>query len=90
MDGGGYPEVARRIESVAEHLVERRVPESWFEADERMLGPLVMTKAALEPQGRYDELRRDIVKLCDDCNEATDGSFLVHAEYLLSVAQMPA
>ena len=37
--------------------------EVWVEHDEQILGPSVMAKAALEPQGRYDELRRDVVDL---------------------------
>jgi SAM-dependent methyltransferase len=84
-------------DSGAELTCERRTvmfsgesAESWLEADERMLGPALMAKALLEPQGRYDELRQDMIELYNECNEATDGSFTVRAEYLLSVAQMPA
>ena len=38
-------------------------PESWVAYDERILGPAMMAKAALEPQGRYDELRTDLIGL---------------------------
>ena len=82
--------------SGAELSFERRtVPfegasvEQWMADDERMLGPAVMAKAALEPQGRYEELRRDMVALYEDRNEADDGSFRVESEYLVTVAQMP-
>ena len=51
-------------DSGAELSFERRTvtfegesPESWVDYNERILGPAVMAKAALEPQGRYDELR---------------------------------
>lgn len=64
--------------------------ESWFEYDERVLGPAIMAKAALEPQGRYDELREAMLALYRDANEADDGSFRARAEYLLTVARMPA
>ena len=64
-------------------------PEIWMQADEQMLGPVVMAKAALEPQGRYVDLRKEMLDLYDECNEASDGSFMVHAEYLLTLAHIP-
>jgi ubiquinone/menaquinone biosynthesis C-methylase UbiE len=83
-------------DSGAELTVERRTvafthdsPEGWFEYDERILGPAIMAKAALEPQGRYDELREDMLALYRDCNEAEDGTFRVQSEYLLTVARLP-
>ena len=82
-------------DSGAEVTCERRTvtfsgpsAEAWFADDERMLGPVIMAKAALEPQGRYDELRRDMLKLFDDCNEADDGAFRVQSEYLLTVVKL--
>ena len=36
-----------------------------------------MAKAALEPQGRYEELRGTMLALYEDVNEADDGSFKV-------------
>jgi SAM-dependent methyltransferase len=73
------------------HIVtfEHDSPEGWFEYNERVLGPTIMAKAALEPQGKWEELRNDLVKLYTDGNEAGDGSFRAGAEYLLTVAQMP-
>jgi SAM-dependent methyltransferase len=83
-------------DSGAEVTCERRTvtfsgpnAEAWFADDERMLGPAVMAKAALEPQGRYDELRQDMLKLYGDFNEADDGSFRVQSEYLLTLAKLP-
>jgi len=83
-------------DSGAEVSCERRTvtfsgpnAEAWFADDERMLGPAVMAKAALEPQGRYDELRQDMLKLYGDFNEADDGSFRVQSEYLLTLVQLP-
>jgi SAM-dependent methyltransferase len=65
-------------------------PESWVEYNERVLGPTIMTKAALEPQGKWEECRASLVKLYRENNEATDGAFSASAEYLLTVAEMPA
>jgi SAM-dependent methyltransferase len=64
--------------------------EAWFADDERMLGPAVMAKAALEPQGRYEDLREEMLELYRGFNEAEDGSFRVQAEYLLTLVQLPA
>ncbi|HEX9482334.1 MAG TPA: methyltransferase domain-containing protein [Solirubrobacteraceae bacterium] len=61
--------------------------EAWVETDERILGPSVMAKAALEQQGGYEELRSDVVALYSEFNEASDGSFHAPAEYLVTVAQ---
>ncbi len=83
--------------SGAELTFERRTvtfehdsPEAWLDYNERVLGPTIMAKAALEPQGRWDELRGELLELYAQANEAGDGGFRAQAEYLLSVAQMPA
>ncbi len=49
-----------------------------------------MAKAALEPQGRYGEVREAMLDLYGGANEAEDGTFSVQAEYLLSIARLPA
>jgi hypothetical protein len=84
-------------DSGAEISFERRTvafegesAESWFENDERVLGPAIMAKAALEPQGRYEQLREDMLALYREANEADDGSFRAQAEYLLTLARIPA
>jgi SAM-dependent methyltransferase len=69
--------------------VEHESPAGWLEYNERVLGPMIMAKAALEPQGRWDALRADLIELYSDANEADDGSMRVHVEYLLSVAVLP-
>jgi ubiquinone/menaquinone biosynthesis C-methylase UbiE len=65
-------------------------PESWVQYNERVLGPTIMTKAALEPQGKWGDCKADLIALYREHNEATDGSLRVAAEYLLTVAQLPA
>jgi hypothetical protein len=65
-------------------------PEAWLAEDERKLGPAVMAKAALEPQGCWQDLRRDMLALYEELNQARDGSFSAEAEYLVAVAELPA
>jgi len=64
-------------------------PEAWFDYNERVLGPTIMAKAVLEPQGKWEQLRGELIGLYADANEADDGSMRVRAEYLLTVAQLP-
>jgi hypothetical protein len=64
-------------------------PEVWLAEDEQKLGPAVMAKAALEPQGHWGALRQDMLALYEEFNQATDGSFRVEAEYLVTVAELP-
>jgi SAM-dependent methyltransferase len=65
-------------------------PTAWFEQDEDALPPAVMAKAALEPQGRYEALRNDMIGLYEEFNEADDGSFRARAEYLLTLVRAPS
>jgi hypothetical protein len=83
-------------DSGAELTFERRTvtfthdsPESWVQYNERVLGPMIMAKAALEPQGRWEGLEGELVELYRDANEAKDGGMRVQAEYLLTVAELP-
>ncbi|MCW3031442.1 MAG: Ubiquinone/menaquinone biosynthesis methyltransferase UbiE [Solirubrobacterales bacterium] len=77
--------------SFERHMVtfEHESPQSWLDYNERVLGPTIMAKAALEPQGKWDALRAELTKLYSDANESDDGSMSVRAEYLLTVAQLP-
>jgi SAM-dependent methyltransferase len=83
--------------SGAELSFERRAvtlahdsPESFVEYNERNLGPSIMAKAALEPQGRYEELRAELIGLYSEANEAEDGTFSAQAEYLVTLARLPS
>jgi SAM-dependent methyltransferase len=64
--------------------------EKWLAYGEEKLGPMVMARAALEPQGKYAALRSDLAALYERENKATDGSFLVEPEYLVTIARVPA
>ena len=57
---------------------------------EEKLGPLVLARAALSPQGKYEALRDDLIEHYERFNVATDGSFNGEGEYLLAVGQVPA
>jgi SAM-dependent methyltransferase len=64
--------------------------ERWMEYTEENLGPVVMAKAILEPQGRWEEVRAGLAALQDRSNEADDGSMRARAEYLLTVVTLSA
>ena len=65
-------------------------PQQWIEYSEENLGPVVMAKALLEPQGKWDEARTLLVELQESSNEATDGSLRNQGEYLLSTVTLSA
>ncbi len=69
---------------------EHDSPESWVAYNSRVLGPAILARNALEPQGRWDELQADLIDLYRTSNEAQDGTLRARAEYLVSVARMPA
>jgi SAM-dependent methyltransferase len=64
-------------------------PESWVEHNARVLGPTILAKAALEPQGRWGELEAELIGLYQEANDADDGTLRAQAEYLLTVARLP-
>jgi len=64
--------------------------ESWIDHCERNLGPTVMAKAALEPQGKWEAARADLLALGERYNEADDGTMRTRAEYLLTKVTLPA
>jgi SAM-dependent methyltransferase len=56
----------------------------WFSHAEENLGPVVIAKALLEPEGKWEAARADLVDLQQSSNEADDGSMRAQAEYLLT------
>ena len=71
-------------------VFEAESPEAWLEYNERVLGPMVMARAALEPQGKWEALHSDLADLYRRNNLAEDGSFRVEREYLVTIARVPA
>ncbi|MDQ3571984.1 MAG: class I SAM-dependent methyltransferase [Actinomycetota bacterium] len=48
-------------------------------------GPMVMLRAALEPEGRWEEAADAIVALDEELNTATDGTLRYPGEYLVTL-----
>jgi len=66
--------------------VSAESPHAWVDYLERVLGPVVIAKGLLEPQGRWDGVREQLVALYEAANEADDGTLSAEAEYLLVTA----
>lgn len=80
-----------RLEVACEQQTVRVVWESidsWVTHCERVLGPTVMAKAALEPQGRWAAARAELVQLYERTNQADDGTLDASADYLLTVVSV--
>ena len=71
-------------------VFEAESPEAWLEYNERTLGPMVLARAALEPQGKFDPLHEDLLALYNRLNLNDDGSFKAEGEYLVTIARVPA
>lgn len=48
-------------------------------------GPTLKARERLTAEGRWEECREEIYAMAERRNEATDGSLLMHAEYLITV-----
>ena len=62
--------------------------ESWTAYAEENLGPMVMAKAALEPQGKWEDLRARLVALSEENSPADADAFHIHAEYLRTIGRV--
>jgi hypothetical protein len=69
---------------------DREFPDMRFDSLEETMaeyenefGPIVMAKAALEPEGKFDALRDDLREMFERTNEADDGTVLWRPEYLV-------
>ena len=62
--------------------------EGWVSHCEKVLGPTILAKAALEPQGKWHAARADLVALDERYNEAGDGTLDAPAEYLVTVVDV--
>jgi SAM-dependent methyltransferase len=69
------------------HMLHTDQPDfdEFFEFFENSLGPMVMARSVLEPQGKWEAARADVHALEQAANQATDGrGFISDAEYLLT------
>jgi len=57
--------------------------EEFFAEMERDLPPIVASKALLEPEGKFEPLKEDLLTLYREKNLADDGSWRTSNEYLL-------
>ncbi|MCA1682397.1 MAG: methyltransferase domain-containing protein [Actinobacteria bacterium] len=71
----------------ADVIFEHESAEAWVAELDRVFGPTILAKAALEPTGDWDALRADLVDLFARNNELTDGAMLVRCEYLTTIAR---
>jgi SAM-dependent methyltransferase len=58
-------------------------PEHWVAFFETYYGPTVKARERLTTEGRWEECRDDMLAMAERRNEATDGSLLMPAEYLI-------
>jgi SAM-dependent methyltransferase len=61
--------------------------EAWTAFMETKYGPTVKARELLTADGSWEECRAEIVALAERLNEATDGSLLIGAEYLVATGR---
>jgi SAM-dependent methyltransferase len=60
-------------------------PEHFVAFMETHYGPTVKARERLSAEGRWEHCRAEIIAMAERRNDATDGSLLMNAEYLVSV-----
>jgi SAM-dependent methyltransferase len=65
-------------------------PEHFVVFMETHYGPMIKARERLTGEGRWDDCRAEIVAMVERRNEASDGSLLMRAEYLVAVATKEA
>ena len=61
--------------------------EHWVVFMETHYGPTLKAREKLTPEGRWEDCRADLLALAERHNEASDGSLLMQAEYLVAVGR---
>jgi SAM-dependent methyltransferase len=64
--------------------------EAWVAFMETAYGPTLKARERLTGEGRWEDCRREILALAERRNDATDGSLLMQAEYLVAVGRKAA
>jgi SAM-dependent methyltransferase len=62
-------------------------PEAWVAFMETNYGPTLKARQRLEAEGTWDACRAEILALAERRNDATDGSLLMRAEYLITIGR---
>jgi SAM-dependent methyltransferase len=65
-------------------------PEAFIDLFAELYGPLRGAREALEPSGRWAQLRDDLIALSVESNTASDGGFRAASDYLVIVARRSA
>ena len=65
-------------------------PEHYVVFMETHYGPVLKARERLTAEGRWEECRSDILANVNRRNEATDGSLLMYAEYLVAIGRKAA
>jgi SAM-dependent methyltransferase len=60
-----------------------RSPESFIDFFATCYGPLVKAREMLSADGRWDDLRRDLIMLSTVMDEGTEGAFRIPSEYVV-------
>ena len=60
-------------------------PEAWVSFMETNYGPTLKARQRLETEGTWEACRAQILAMAERRNEATDGSLLMQAEYLIII-----
>jgi SAM-dependent methyltransferase len=62
-------------------------PEHWVVFMETHYGPALKARERLTAEGTWEQCRGEILAMAESRNEATDGSLLMHSEYLVAVGR---
>jgi SAM-dependent methyltransferase len=62
--------------------------EAYVQYVEENLGPAVMAKAVLEPEGKWDDLRAKLVEFSNECT-AENGDFHFSSDYMRVLGKIP-
>jgi SAM-dependent methyltransferase len=65
-------------------------PEHWVMFFESYYGPTLKARERLTAEGRWQDCRAELLAMAERRNEATDGSLLMHSEYLVTVGHKAA
>ena len=65
-------------------------PERWVHFIETNYGPMLKARERLAAEARWDDCRAEILAMAQRRNEATDGTLLMRAEYLIAVGSKAA
>lgn len=85
-----FGDLGPSMEIVTKH-VDFKAPsaEEWVAYNEDKLGPAVMAKSVLEPMGKWEALREDLIRHYENANIADDGGWAAEADYLLAIGREP-